>query len=501
MARKTEPETVAAVDLGSNSFHLLVAQAVGESLRVVDRLRERVALAEGLDARKRLDAGARQRALACLERFGQRLRDVPPDRVRAVGTNTLRQVRRPATFIAEAEAALGHSIEVISGQEEARLIYLGAAHSLESIGKVRRLVVDVGGGSTECIVGQGFETLRADSLFMGCVSWTKRFFPGGVITREAMENARLAARQELQTIERPFAALKWEESVGCSGSVHAVADVLQASGEAERGITAKGLRSIRKACVTAGHVDLIDLPGLQPGRRPVFAGGVAILESVFHAFGITSMRVSPGALREGVVHDLVGRMRRHDVRDRTVSRMAREFSVDRAQAKRVRGTALYLIDQVAKVWGLDDEEWRRFICWGAYLHEIGLFLAYSGYHHHGGYVARNAHLPGFARPGQHILAALIEGHRRRLEPEQLLAEVPGSLTKATLRVIVLLRVAALLHRTRTDGVPRPQVTAHGKRALELVFPDGWLDDHALTRADLADEARRLRQIDFRLDAR
>ena len=494
MTTRTSPDVVAAVDLGSNSFHMLVAHVEADGLRVVDRLRERVALAAGLDRRKHLSSEARARAIGCLERFGERLAGIPEHRLRVVGTNTLRAIRGPRGFLQTAETALGHTIEVISGQEEARLVYLGAAHSLESTGQ-QRLVVDIGGGSTECIIGKGFEPVLAESLNMGCVSWSRRFFPDGLMTSESMDKARLTARRRLLPIEGAFRGQGWDEAVGCSGTVHAVAAITRAMVANTSGICVNDLTQLRQACVSAGSFDALELPGLQGARRPVIAGGVAILEAVFEAFALESMRVASGALREGVMHDLVGRMRHDDVRDRTVSRMLKSFRVDRAQARRVRRTALQLLDAAGTSWRIDDEEWRKFLCWGAHLHEVGLFLAHGGYHRHGGYIARHADMPGFSRPGQRVLAALIAGHRRRFDLK-LIEELPPKLGKLTLRLLVLLRLAALLQRTRGGEVPEFQVEAPHKRELLLRFPNDWLNEHPLTCADLEDEARRWERIEF-----
>ena len=497
MTARNPTDVVAAVDLGSNSFHMLVARDDADGLRVVDRIRERVALAAGLDKRRRLSPDAYQRAIACLEKFGERLAGIPPDRVRVVGTNTLRTIKGPRKFLRDAEDAIGHPIDVISGQEEARLIYLGAAHSLEATSK-KRLVVDIGGGSTECIIGKGFEVVLAKSLGMGCVSWSRQFFPGGKITREAMAEARLMARRRLQPIEGRFRGKSWKEAVGCSGTAHAALTIAREMGSATPGISLKDLKAIRRACVAAGDVEALDLPGLQSNRRPVIAGGVAILESVFEALGIEDMRVAGGALREGVMHDLVGRIRHHDVRDRTVARMRRSFRVDRAQARRVRKTALQLLDAAAKPWRLDDEEWRKFLCWGALLHEMGLFLAHKGFHRHGGYVAAHADMPGFSRSGQQVLAAMIAGHRKRLDLE-LVEDIPPKMGKSALRLMVLLRLAALLHRSRGREMPEMEIEAPRKCCLRLRFPEGYLEEHALTRADLAEEARRWEQVDFSLE--
>jgi len=479
-----EETPLAAIDLGSNSFHMLVARPENGQLAVIDRLREMVRLAAGLGPDGDLDAAARDRALACLERFGQRLRGMPSGTVRVVGTNTLRKARNAGAFLDAAEAALGHPIEVIAGREEARLIYLGVAHSLpEPEGK--RLVVDIGGGSTELILGDGFQPQRMDSLYMGCVSASRAHFPEGRLSREGWEAARLAARLELEPVAAVYRR-GWASVVGASGTIKAVAQTAQAAGWCETGITRPALKQLRKALLKAEHVDDLDLPGLKDERRPVFPGGLAVLDALFEDLGLETMEVSDGALREGLLYDLMGRIAHEDVRERTIDGLAARFGVDREQAERVEATAYSLYEKVAEPWGLDDEESANLLAWAARLHEIGLAVAYSQYHRHGAYLLANADLPGFSRPEQLRLAALVRAHRRKF-PKAVFKDLPGE-GKRDRRLAAPLRLAALLYRNRTDTpLPAIGVEAEGKR-LNLRFPEGWLAEHPLTVADLEQEA-------------
>ena len=482
-------DTVAAVDLGSNSFHMVVARLVGDELQPLDRLRERVALGAGLDAAGRLSDEAQERALACLARFGERLRGMPSESVRAVGTSTLRVARDARGFLARAEEALGRPIEIVSGAEEARLIYLGVAHDL-SDDQSRRLVVDIGGGSTECVLGERFEPLKADSLHMGCVHWSARFFPRGAITRDALKRARIAARLELQSLERHYRALGWQECVGSSGTILAVDAILRESGWSERGIDPEGLRRLRKALVAAGSADELALPGLQPDRAPVLAGGVAILSAVFDAFGIESMQTSTGALREGVLHDLLGRIRHADLRDQTIRRFSERYHVDLVQSGRVQRTALALLAQVEQAWGLAHESSAQFLAWAARLHEIGLSVSHHGYHRHGAYLVEHSDMPGFSRRDQATLAALIEGHRRKLAPERF-ESLPAAAQRAALRLCVVLRLAVLLNRSRGQTVvPDVRFLARADGG-EISAPKDALAAAPLLRADLEEEAARL----------
>ena len=307
MARpRSAKNEIAAVDLGSNSFHLVVAREEHGQLLVVDRLRERIALGAGLDDSGRLSPEMQARALNCIRRFGQRLQDVPSANVRAVGTNALRVAKNSRGFLARAALALGHPVEVIPGREEARLIYLGVAHS-EPEAAGRRLVVDIGGGSTEVIVGERFESLRTESLYMGCVSWTRRYFADGKITAKALKRARIAARLEVQTIARAARSLGWDEALGASGTILAIDSALRAAGRGDRGITESGLEWLCEQAIRAGRTERLQLPGLDPERAEVLPGGISILLALFEGLRGRRMRAAAGALREGVLYDLLGR--------------------------------------------------------------------------------------------------------------------------------------------------------------------------------------------------
>ena len=488
--------SVAAVDLGSNSFHMVVARVEDGHVHVLDRLKERVALAAGLDDEGNLTGRAQRRALACLERFGQRLRDMSARNVRAVGTNALRRAKNSREFLARAESALGHSIEVIPGREEARLIYLGVAHSRQE-DPGRRLVVDIGGGSTECIIGRGFEPLATDSLDMGCVTFSLRHFEGGRVTRKSMERARLAARLEVRPIRHRYRKLGWKTCLGSSGTILAVDQILRESGWGADGITPKGLKRLRDALVDAGRAERLELAGVDADRAPVLAGGVAILSAVVDGLGIERMIPSTGALREGVIYDLLGRFGHEDVRDRTVRRLARRYGVDAAQAVRVEATAVKLLRDVARAWDVGDDESRKLLSWACQIHEIGMSVAYSGHHRHGAYLAANSDLPGFSRDDQQTLATLVLGHRRKVQREAF-DTLPGTFADRALRLCVVLRLAVLLHRSRSERrAPGLHLRAE-KDSLDVRFPDGWLARHPLTHADLDEERGMLADVGVRL---
>jgi len=491
------PETVAAVDLGSNSFHMIVARVTDGELQIIDRLREMVRLAAGLNAAKRLNPEASEQALACLERFGQRLRAMPAGTVRAVGTNTLRQMHDGGDFLRAAEAALGHPIEVIAGREEARLVYLGVAHGLAA-GSERRLVVDIGGGSTEVIVGEGFTAHERESLYMGCVSMSRAHFADGRITAAAMSGAETAGALELRPVKSEFRHAGWQFAVGSSGTIKAIEAVCLASGWSQQGVSAETLKKLRRALIDAGQIDKLTLPGLAEERREVFPGGVAVLLAVFKALRIEHMMVSDQALREGLLYDMLGRIRHEDVRERTVNALRKRFQADLRQAKRVEITARRLLGQVAQDWDLLGPDHADLLAWAARLHEIGVVVSHSQFHKHGAYLIASSDLSGFSRQEQEVLAALVRSHRRKF-PVSVFDQLPAPVHTSAKRLCVLLRLAVLLHRGRsTMARPNPRLSVNGSR-LTLRFPGDWLARHPLTRAELEEENQRLDSAGFPLD--
>ena len=486
MARRLRlPDVLAAVDLGSNSFHMIVARYAEGRLVVLDRLREMVRLGAGMEADGRLSREAMTRALATLERFGQRLKDVRAEGVRVVGTNALRKARRKQGFLERARAALGHPIEIISGIEEARLIYSGVAHTLPTE-PGRRLVVDIGGGSTELIIGEGFAPRFLESLYMGCVSMSEEHFPGGRFSEKRFRRACVAARMELESIENPYRAVGWEQAVGSSGSVRAVFDAIRELDPAASQITRDGLERLVGRLVQAGSVAGAGFATISAERALVFAGGLAILAQVFDSLGLQQMRVADGALREGLLHDMLGRLTDEDVRSRTARSMEGRFHVDAPQADRVEASAVALLGQVAARWGLAEPEAEQFLRWAARLHEIGLDISHAHFHRHGAYLLEHADMPGFTREEQRLLACLVGAHRRKLQLEKALELVPPWDERSE-RMAVLLRLAVLMNRARSTEPPPPLRLAARGRTLVIRFPRGWLKKHPMTAADLEQE--------------
>jgi len=489
---------IAAIDLGSNSFHMVVAKAHVNEIRILERQGEKVQLAAGIDEERMLSEEAMQRGLDCLKRFAQLINGLPLGAVRIVGTNALREARNRNDFIVRAEEILGHPVEVISGREEARLIYLGVSHTLaDTPGK--RLVADIGGGSTEFIIGQRFEPLLRESLQMGCVSYTQRYFRDGKITPARYAQAYTAARLEIMAIENALHRLSWDEAIGSSGTIRAIGLALKAGGQGSGEVNADGLAWLKRKLFKLGEVDKIDFEGIKPDRRTIFPAGLAILEAIFDALALQRMDHCDGALREGVLYDLLGRHHHEDVRERTLSSLMERYHVDVEQAQRVERKALHAFDQVATDWELDDGVWRELLGWAAKVHEIGLDIAHYHYHKHGAYLIEHSDLAGFSREDQQMLALLVRGHRRNI-PKDKFADFGDEGTQL-IRLCVLLRFAILFHHIRGTQ-EMPSVALHAKaKSLDVVFPDGWLENNQLTKADFDQEAEWLTRVGFTLSVR
>jgi exopolyphosphatase/guanosine-5'-triphosphate,3'-diphosphate pyrophosphatase len=491
-------ELLAAVDLGSNSFHMVVARYVLGQLRIVDRLRETVRMAAGLDDQGGLAPEALQRALECLARFGERVRTLPPLRVRAIATNTVRALRHPQSFMLPAETALGHGIEVVSGREEARLIYLGVAQGLPPKTK-QRLVIDIGGGSTEFIIGQGFEPLERESLQMGCVATTRRFFPDGKLSRKRWKDGLTEISAEFQQFAAAYRERGWQEAIGSSGTIKAVGQILAGMKLVRGAITEAGVERVRDAMLEFERIDAIDLPGLNDERRPVIAGGLLILEACFKELSLKRMQVCQTAMREGVLYDMLGRAQHRDPRDASIAALAQRYGVDTEHAARVEATALALFDQVAPAWDLDGDE-ERMLGWAARIHELGLAIAHSQHHVHGAYLVENSDIAGFSRQEQQLLAAMVRCQRRSI-PGGTLGALPERMAPHALRCIVLLRLATLLHRSHERAELPPIELTVGERSLQLKLPKRWLDGHPLTRSDLDTEREYFDDVGLKLTLR
>jgi exopolyphosphatase/guanosine-5'-triphosphate,3'-diphosphate pyrophosphatase len=482
-----EYSTLAAIDLGSNSFHLQVGRVDGEQLFYLDSHKESVRLAGGLTADKSLDEASQARALACLSRFGERLKGMPPGAVRAVGTSALRQAKNAADFLERARKVLGFDIDIVAGREEARLIYLGVSHSLPHTPEPR-LVVDIGGGSTECIIGTGYEAKDRESLRMGCVVYTNRFFGDGQLDKPAVKAAVTAARIEVQPVAHVFVNGHWQEAVGSSGTARSMGEILFQNGHSDGGITAEGLKWLREQIARAGSLERLELAGLKPDRKPVIAGGVAIMSGLFKELGIETMTVAQGAMREGILWDLLGRVHDHDIRDLTVRQFMRRYHVDGKQARRVERLAVRLYMQMTEGAPDDSSDTVRQLMWAARLHEVGISIAHSGFHKHGAYILENADMPGFSRREQAKLASLVRAARGGIDKLGLVADDPGW------PLILCLRLAALFNVSRADG-PAPDIQLACKAGqCSLRLPAGWAQANPLTQVALEQEVKAWRAL-------
>jgi exopolyphosphatase/guanosine-5'-triphosphate,3'-diphosphate pyrophosphatase len=475
-------ELIAAVDLGSNSFRLQVGRIVGNQIYPLDGFKESVRLAAGLSSDKYLDTVSQERGLEALARFAERLRGFDAGAVRAVATNTLRVAKNASAFLEKAESALGFPIEVIAGREEARLIYLGVAHTLARP-EARQLVIDIGGGSTEFIIGQNIDPVRLESLYMGCVSFSLRFFPEGKVDKRSFKEAELAARRELQAIVHEFREAGWDEAIGSSGTAKALVDLLELNGWSDHGLTREGLEKLRAALLDAGSASRLKLEGLRPDRVPVLPGGLAIMSAIFKEFGLERMIFSEGALRLGVLYDLLGRYHHDDLREATVNRFMQRYEVDRRQAGRVAHTAMALLNQLVPASREAGHPDAQFLVWAARMHEIGISVAHSSYHKHSAYILANADMPGFSKRDQARLSRLVLAHRGKLERAQPLR---GEAVEWTL--LFCLRIAVLLHRSRDDRQPPPYDAEFTRNGFQVTLGAEGLNVLPMTAAALEDEA-------------
>ncbi len=489
-------KTFAAIDLGSNSFHMVVAQEDGNTIRIVDSLRHPVRLGEGLDKQKNITTDTQERALQTLSQFAQRLRDVPKKRIRAVGTNTLRRAKNRKQFMAHAEQIIGKPIEVISGREEARLIYSAVSHALpETNGK--RLVIDIGGGSTELVVGKKLKPCLMESINVGCVSFSKRYFADGKITKEQFKKAVIGAQSELEPIQKEYRKKGWNEVIGCSGTIKAVSKLQLELGISDGVITLAGINTLLDKLYKAGDINKLGLQQVSKDRMQVLAGGIAVLKAIFKSLDIDALHTSQVALREGLIFDMIGQLEHHNTQLQTIESLKKRYSVDLEQAERVKATAKQLFDLVAESWAFDSDTDLQQLKWAAQLHEVGLGISHTQFHKHGAYILENSDLLGFSIAEQTVLAFLVRYHRRKL-----VISAFDNLSNAEQdrigRLLSLLRLSALLHRGRHDIEANKLKFKVKDNQLSVIADQKWMDEHPLTEASLNSEAERLYEIGITL---
>lgn len=486
---------MAAIDMGSNSFHMVVAKLESGEVRPVDKFAEKVMLASGLNDAGELSSGAIDRGLQCLRKFSQRTANIPTRNIRCLGTNTLRQAKNGPLFLSQAQKILGCPVDVVDGREEARLIYLGVAHSLRPHDG-NRLVFDIGGGSTEFIIGNGFEPLLTESLHMGCVSYRERFFPDRQITARGFRRAVLAARREVMAIEYAYTEAGWDAAVGASGTVKAIRNAVIENNLGNEIITLDALRKLSDLVLSFETLDDIVIDGVKPNRGSVFPSGLAILVGIFEQLGIEALKYSSGALREGVLYDMLGRQENENVCIRTIQSLTSRYGVDKAQAARVGQTALQAFDQVQKVWNLTAED-RDMLRWAADTHEIGLMISHSSFHKHSAYILSQADMPGFSQQDKKLLATLVGNHRRKIRITQF-SELTANETEPSLRLALLLRLSVILHRSRRE-LHLPSFLIHAKGdGVFLQFPEDWLKEHPLDKGELTSEQEMWYAVGYRL---
>ncbi len=489
------PEYIAAVDMGSNSFHMVVAKISHGELRVIDKLGEKVQLAAGLNEVGEFTEESKTRAFECLSRFAQRLKGLDSSAVQIVGTNALRAAKQKKEFLRQAESIMGYPIEIISGREEARLIYLGVAHTL-SDDYGNRLVIDIGGGSTELIIGERFETKALESLHMGCVSFREKYFHDGQLTEKNFSKAIKHASRELLGISKNYSQLGWQNCVGASGSVKAILISLVHLGYAHETIELSDLYKLRQKMIKLGHTNFLEEVGVKKDRANIFPAGLSILIACFEVLSINKMNFTTGALREGLLYDLIGRIRHEDVRERTIQSMQLRYDIDKVHAQQVEETALYAYNLIADDWCIRSPRNENLLRWASRIFEVGLSIAHAQYHRHGAYLVYYSELPGFTRLSQLYLSIIVRSHRRKFsdEPFVALTEAEQNLLK---KLCVIFRLANALTVARKSSETRFSLKAEDK-SLEIDMGEGWLKENPLNEANLELEKELLTRQGFDL---
>tara|TARA_R100000306_G_scaffold62586_1_gene74632 strand:- start:33060 stop:34817 length:1758 start_codon:yes stop_codon:yes gene_type:complete len=503
-----EPINIASIDMGSNSFHMVIAQLVHNEIRPIEKIGEKVQLGAGLDDKLMLDEASQQRGLECLQRFAQRLQGIPPSRIQVVGTNALRIARNAQDFVVKAEAILNSPIAIISGREEARLIYLGVAHSL-SDDAGRRLVIDIGGGSTEYVIGDRFEPIELESMHMGCVGYRDRFFTNKAnevtATPEQFKAAITEASRELLAIKKRFKKVGWQHCTGSSGSIKAIQQALQENKLSPHAITLPTMLELQKQLMDGGdkpksYSATLDRLNIRKDRQTIFAAGLAILIAAFQTLKIQEMEFSDGALREGLLYDALGRTQHEDVRERTISSLQARYQIESSHAAAVEATACRMFDQLMAAKATDEAlagYWRDILQWSARVHEIGLAISHTQYHRHGAYLLEHSDLQGFSQRVQHLLSILTRTHRRKLS-DDLFADLLPDDRPWVIMLAVVLRLAVIIHHDRSLNEPAALAINMKDNTYHLSFQDDWLAERPLSQADFSAEIAYLQRIKVEL---
>ncbi|MDP8050866.1 exopolyphosphatase [Pasteurella atlantica] len=498
MQSTSTPREFAAIDLGSNSFHMIIARVVNGSIQILSRIKRQVRLAEGLNEERILSDEAIQRGVECLALFADRLQGFDPQNVKVIGTYTLRRAVNNTEFLRRAATVFPYPINIISGQEEATLIYLGASHTQPETG--RKLIIDIGGGSTEMCIGDNFLPIRAESRHMGCVSFAQRFFPQGELNSECFEQAYQLAIEKIEDLETDYRTLGWKHVLGSSGTIKTVSCVLRANGYKDGFITQERLQHLIEKCLTFTSLNDIQLKGLLKERADVFVPGLAILKALFNTFQIESMRYSDGAVREGIMYSLDEYTQVSDIRQRTADSLALQFNIDLQQALRVEECAIQLFNQVP-FWEKHflRTEFLDILKWASQLHEVGITINHNKFNHHSSYILSHINLPGFDYEQQQLLATLVRYHIQDIK----LNYIHSSYRYKKRNIITLLRIfrlATLLSRSRQASVIPQYIKLNIKENdWYLEFEPDYLAQNLLVTADLKAEQKELQAVGFKLE--
>ncbi len=456
----------AAVDLGSNSFRLHIGRHDGDTIRIVKSARDPVRLGAGFDSEHNLTPAAMQSAIASLTRFNSILSTYPLEAVRVVATNAMRMAKNSAVFLPAAEAAIGYPIEIISGEEEGRLIYMGVASSLPSLTE-RRLVLDIGGGSTELILGRGQEIEHVESFSIGTVPQTLSFFREGKIDADTFDAAILSARSRFEDAAPAYRAERWSCAYGSSGTIRAIADAINKNGLGDGTLALKSLEALKRRLIQFGHSANIDLIGMKPDSTTSIPGGLAILIAVMQELGIKVMKPIDAGLRIGVLWDLQLRATKRDRREQSVRDFMQRFDADGKRADFAAHTASAMLSLLKPT----DDKYVKLLNWAGLLHEIGLAVSHSGYHKHAAYMIEHADMSGFTTREQRLVSYLVLAQKGNLR------KVGDSLADANfVKAILALRLAVMFMHAHI-AVDIAEVRLKIKNRIELELPKVWVNDH------------------------
>ncbi len=491
-------ELYATIDLGSNSFHMLTAAVEHDEIKILDSISDKVMLAEGLSKKNGIHPDAMQRGLECIQRFSQRITQIPKENIRIVGTNTLRAAINSDIYVAELEKLLGDiPIEVVTGIEEARLIYLGVNHSWCSLNnQSKNLVLDIGGGSTEIILGKSFKLKQAESLRMGCVAY-RRFFPNDEICKAHFNKAVKAAKYELSSIQEVFDNQNWLDVIGSAGTFKAIEQILIANQLSDEGITKKSLKQLKKIILNFNSMHTLDISGLKNNRHTTIVPGVAIALAIFQTFDIDRMFISRGGLREGILYDLLGRLTQEDIRQRSIEAIAHRYKVSSHSSQLMTNTCLKLLNHYKSHTDTLKKPQRDFLLWAAQACRIGLAINHSQYNIHSAYLIKHSELSGFSIKQKNILACIVKNHRRKIHLKEFDTLNLSKPEKTQfIQVIFLLRLTSIITQNGNTNQCNSLQLEFSEQSFRIFATNKWLEKHTLIKHALNIEKRYWKKAGF-----